>query len=168
MKKILIMAVAVWTLLAAMFVPVRAEEAAASVVGTVLKTDAEVRVYQDASETSEMIAELEAGTAVLVTDDDGEGWCRISVREITGYIRSGYLVPLYSSDEMSQEFEQVGNNYHMVFNEVQQLDKQQSQTKIWGTVIAVLTAGVIAAGIIPVLKKNKEDETNRTNTETIR
>ena len=55
----------------------------------------------------------------------------------------------------------------MVFNEVQQLNRQRSQAKIWGTVIAVLTAGVIAAGIIPVIKKNRNDEKNRTDTETI-
>lgn len=74
---------------------------------------------------------------------------------------------LYSSDEMSQEFEQIGNNYHMVFNEVEQLNRQQSQARIWGTVIAVLVIGIFAAGIIPVIRKNKEDEKNRQHTETM-
>ena len=119
-------------------------------------------VYQEASETSAVTAALDAGTAVLVTDDDaGEGWCRILVRETTGYIKSAHLVPLVSSEEMDLEFEQIGNNYHMVFNEVQQVEKQRSQTKMWGTIIAALTVGVFAAGIIPVIKKNREDEKNR-------
>lgn len=169
MKKVLIMAAAVLTLLTALLVPVpvNAAEADTAVTGTVLKTDTDVEVHQSASGTSEVITVLDAGTAVLVMEDDGEGWCRISAREITGYVESGYLVQLYSSDEMSQEFEQIGNNYQMVFNEVQQLNRQQSQARIWGTVIVVLTVGIFAAGIIPVIRKNKEDEKNREHTETI-
>ena len=79
----------------------------------------------------------------------------------SSYIKSAHLVPLVSSEEMDLEFEQIGNNYHMVFNEVQQVEKQRSQTKMWGTIIAALTVGVFAAGIIPVIKKNREDEKNR-------
>ena len=155
MKKVLITTAAViWALLAAVSVPVNAAETT-TVAG-------DVDVYQEASETSAVTAALDAGTAVLVTDDDaGEGWCRILVRETTGYIKSAHLVPLVSSEEMDLEFEQIGNNYHMVFNEVQQVEKQRSQTKMWGTIIAALTVGVFAAGIIPVIKKNREDEKNR-------
>ena len=162
MKKVLITTAAViWALLAAVSVPVNAAETT-TVAGTVLKTDGDVDVYQEASETSAVTAALDAGTAVLVTDDDaGEGWCRILVRETTGYIKSAHLVPLVSSEEMDLEFEQIGNNYHMDFNEVQQVEKQRSQTKMWGTIIAALTVGVFAAGIIPVIKKNREDEKNR-------
>ena len=147
MKKILIMMTAViWTLLT-MSVPVNAVD---------------MEVHQEADETSEVTAVLEAGTVVLVTDvDAGEGWCRISVKETTGYVRTGHLVPLVSSEEMELEFEQIGNNYHMVFNEVEQLEKQRSQTKMWGAVIAVLTIGLFAAGILPVIRKNREDEKNR-------
>lgn len=162
MKKVLITTAAViWALLAAVSVPVNAAETT-TVAGTVLKTDGDVDVYQEASETSAVTAALDAGTAVLVTDDDaGEGWCRILVRETTGYIKSAHLVPLVSSEEMDLEFEQIGNNYHMVFNEVEQLEKQRSQTKMWGAVIAVLTIGLFAAGILPVIRKNREDEKNR-------
>ncbi|MDE6919840.1 MAG: SH3 domain-containing protein, partial [Lachnospiraceae bacterium] len=118
MKQVLITTAAViWALLAAVSVPVNAAETT-TVAGTVLKTDVDVDVYQEASETSAVTAALDAGTAVLVTDDDaGEGWCRIQVRETTGYIKSAHLVPLVSSEEMDLEFEQIGNNYHMVFNE---------------------------------------------------
>ena len=125
MKKILIMMTAViWTLLT-MSVPVNAAETSTTVAGSVLKADVDMEVHQEADETSEVTAVLEAGTVVLVTDvDAGEGWCRISVKETTGYVRTGHLVPLVSSEEMELEFEQIGNNYHMVFNEVEQLEKQ--------------------------------------------
>lgn len=161
------MAAVVWTLLAAMVAPVNAAEADSAVAGTVLKTDADVEVHQSASDSSKVITVLETGTVVVVTEDDGEGWCRISAGEITGYAEADHLVQLYSSDEMSQEFEQIGNNYHMVFNEVEQLNRQQSQARIWGTVIAVLVIGIFVAGIIPVIRKNKEDEKNRQHTETM-
>ena len=162
MKKILIMMTAViWTLLT-MSVPVNAAETSTTVAGSVLKADVDMEVHQEADETSEVTAVLEAGTVVLVTDvDAGEGWCRISVKETTGYVRTDHLVPLVSSEEMELEFEQIGNNYHMVFNEVEQLEKQRSQTKMWGAVIAVLTIGLFAAGILPVIRKNREDEKNR-------
>lgn len=161
MKKVLVTTAAIWMLLAVVFVSANAAELDTTVVGTILKTDVNMEVYQEASETSEVITMLDAGTVVLVTDDVEEDWCRISVKEVTGYIKSGHLIPLNSSEEMNLEFEQIGNNYHMLFNEVQQLEKQQLQTKIWGSVIAVLVVGIFAAGIIPVIKKNREDEKNR-------
>lgn len=162
MKKGLTMAVVIWMLLTVMAVPVNAAETNTTVAGTVLKTDADLEVYQEASETSKVIAVLDEGTVVLAIDETSEeGWCKISVKEMTGYIEAGHLVTLGSSEEMDLEFEQIGNNYHMVFNEVQQLEKQQLQTRIWGTVIAVLTVGMFAAGIIPVIKKNRENEKNK-------
>ena len=162
MKKGLTMAVVIWMLLTVMAVPVNAAETNTTVAGTVLKTDADLEVYQEASETSKVIAVLDEGTVVLAMDETSEeGWCKISVKEMTGYIETGHLVTLGSSEEMDLEFEQIGNNYHMVFNEVQQLEKQQLQTRIWGTVIAVLTVGMFAAGIIPVIKKNRENEKNK-------
>lgn len=162
MKKGLTMAVVIWMLLTVMAVPVNAAETNTTVAGTVLKTDADLEVYQEASETSKVIAVLDEGTVVLAMDENSEeGWCKISVKEMTGYIETGHLVTLGSSEEMDLEFEQIGNNYHMVFNEVQQLEKQQLQTRIWGTVIAVLTVGMFAAGIIPVIKKNRENEKNK-------
>ena len=164
MKRVIIMTVMVWTLLAAMFLPVCAAETTdTAVIGTVMRTDVDVNVYQRASETSEVTAELKAGTVVLVVDDSVEGWSSISVNETVGYIQTKHLITL-GSDEINQEFEQLGNNYHMLFNEVEQLNKQKSQMRIWGTVIAVLVIGIFAAGIIPVIKKNREDGKKRTGT----
>ena len=161
MKRVIIMTVMVWTLLAAMFLPVCAAETTdTAVIGTVMRTDVDVNVYQRASETSEVTAELKAGTVVLVVDDSVEGWSSISVNETVGYIQTKHLITL-GSDEINQEFEQLGNNYHMLFNEVEQLNKQM---RIWGTVIAVLVIGIFAAGIIPVIKKNREDGKKRTGT----
>lgn len=163
MKKGLMMAAMICMLLAGMFMPVSAAETDTADVETAMKTDTDVKVYQSASETSKVVAELKAGTVVLVTDDVREGWSRISVNEISGCIQTGHLVML-TSDEMNQEFEQIGNNYHMVFNEVEQLKKQRTQARIWGAVIAVLVVGIFAAGIIPVIKKNRENGKNKTKT----
>ena len=157
MKKVLGMAAVMWALLMAVFMPVSVMAADTITIGTVLKTEKDTDVYKEASEASGTAAVLKAGTVVHVTDNTPEGWCGISSKEVSGYVKTEALVPITDSDEMSQEFEQIGNRYHMIFNEVQQSKKQQSQEKIWGAVIIVLlVAGILAAGIIPVLKKNKE------------
>lgn len=166
MKKVLEMTVIIWMLIAVMLAPVNVMASDTTVMGTILKTNVDVTVYQDTSETSAIAAVLESGTVVLVTEVDEEGWSRITTQEITGYIKTEYLSSLGSSDEIDREFEQIGNNYHMIFNELQQIEKQRLQTKVWGIVIALLAIGIFAAGIIPVIKKNKEDEKDRIRTET--
>lgn len=163
MKKVFVMAAAIWMLFAAMFLPVYAAETGLTVIGTVMKIDTDVDVYQRASESSEVTAKLKAGTVVLVTEGTEDGWSMISVNEMAGYIRTEHLETL-GSDEINQEFEQIGNNYHMLFNEVEQLKKQKTQARIWGTVIAVLVIGIVAAGMIPVIKKNRENEKKKTET----
>lgn len=57
MKKAFAMAAAVWTLLAAVFLPVSvyaAEETDSTVAGTAMRTDTDVEVYQQASGTSKL------------------------------------------------------------------------------------------------------------------
>lgn len=166
MKKAFAMAAAVWTLLAAVFLPVSvyaAEETDSTVAGTAMRTDTDVEVYQQASGISKVTAKLKAGTVVVVTEDSGDGWSMISVNDTAGYIRTEHLEKL-GNDEINQEFEQIGNNYHMLFNEVEQLNKQKTQARIWGTVIAVLVIGIVAAGMIPVIKKNRENGKKKTET----
>lgn len=164
MRKVLTITAVLWVLLAVLSVPSGVTAAGTVTSGMVLKTKTDTQVYQEASETSGKTDVLEAGTSVYVTDDTIEGWSKISSKEVTGYVRTESLTPIVDSDEIKLEFEQIGNNYHMIFNEVQQLEKQQSQKKIWGTVIILLTAGIFAAGVIPVIKKNgKNEKTNKTS-----
>lgn len=162
MKRVLAIAAVMWALLIAVFMPVSVMAADTITIGTVLKVEKDTNVYQEASETSGTVAVLKADTAVYVTDNAVDGWCGISSRELSGYVKTESLIPLTDSDEMNLEFEQIGNNYHMIFNEVQQLKKQHSQEKIWGVVIVLLVAGIFAAGIIPVLKKNGKNENTGT------
>lgn len=166
MKKVLAITVMIWMLIAGMFVPANVMAADTTMAGNILKTDVDVTVYQDTSETSDIVAVLGSGTVILVTKVDEEGWSRVTTQGITGYIKTEYLASIGSSDEMDKEFEQIGNNYHMIFNELQQLEKQRFQTKVWGIVIALLTIGIFAAGIIPMIKKNRNDEKDRIRTET--
>lgn len=157
MRRVLSIVAVLWALLIAMFMPVSVLATDTITIGTVLKTEKDTNVYQEASETSDTVAVLKAETVVHVTDDTIEGWCGISSKELSGYVKTELLIPIADGDEINLEFEQIGNNYHMIFNEVQQLKKQQSQEKIWGAVIVLLVAGIFAAGIIPVLKKNKKN-----------
>lgn len=165
MKKVFVMAAVMWILLAAMFQQeyVYAEETDSKVIGTAMKTAQDANMYQKASEASEVTAALKAGTVVLVTEEVGEGWSMISVNETVGYIRTEHLETL-GGDEINWEFEQIGNNYHMLFNEMELLKKQKTQAKIWGTVIAVLIIGIFVAGIIPVILKNRENDKKKTGT----
>lgn len=144
-------------LLAALYTPVCAAELGTVTAGMALETGADTGMHGDASETSDVIAVLEAGTVVVTAGDAEDGWCMVSAGGSTGYVRTESLKTVGDRAELDAEFERIASSGRMLFNEVQQAGRRKSQTRMWGTAMALLTAGVFAAGMVSAAGKDRED-----------
>lgn len=58
---------------------------------TVIETTVAVNVRSSPSVTAEVLIILEAGSVVNVLEDEKDGWIKVNVDDITGYIRSEYV-----------------------------------------------------------------------------
>lgn len=124
----------------------------------VMETIEEVKLLEKAEDNASVVATLPAGITVLITEDSSNGWCRVSVKEQSGYLRTTQLKPIGNKDELDAEFEKISNTVQLIFEEIVTMEKEAKQARIWGTVIVVLIIAIFGVGIVSALKKNKEEK----------
>ena len=118
-------------------------------------------LHEEASEESTVVVSLDAGTVVFTTENAENNWCKISVGEKTGYIKTEYLKTLGDQDLINQEFEQSMNDNHKMYDEIQQLEEQKSQEKMRENIIIGLAIVVLAVGGVLVKKKSRKATENQ-------
>lgn len=124
----------------------------------VMETIEEVKLLEKAEGNATVVATLPAGTTVLITEDSSNGWCRVSVKEQSGYLQTAQLKTIGNKDELDTEFEKISNSMQLIFEEIVTMEKEIKQERIWGTVIVVLIIAIFGVGIVSALKKNKEEK----------
>ncbi|MCM1262415.1 MAG: SH3 domain-containing protein [Butyrivibrio sp.] len=156
MRKLLTMSVVGIIMLLIMQFPVCAANLDEIKSNMIFETNAPADLHEEASEESDIVTALEAGTVVFTTENAENNWCRISAGEHTGYIQIGYLKTLGDQDLINQEFEQSMNDNHRIYDEVQQAEEQRNKSEIWEILIPILIIAVCVAAINLLKGKNKE------------
>lgn len=146
MKKWFVMAGISLMLLIILRMPVYAADLDEIIGNMVLETSTQAELYKTASDQAEVVASLEAGTAVFTTEKAENNWCRISAGEYTGYIKVECLKTIGDRDLIDQELEQNMSYDHRNYDEAQQLEDQKNREKIIGKATLVLVAAVFVAG----------------------
>lgn len=124
----------------------------------VMETAEEVRLLEKADDNAAIISTLPAGTTVRITEDSNNGWCGVSVKEQTGYLKTTQLKTIGNKDELNAEFEKIGNTVQLIFEEIVTMEKETKQARIWGTIIVLLIIAIFGVGILSAVKKNKEEQ----------
>lgn len=132
---------------------------------TAMETAQEVNLLQKAEDGAKKIETLSAGTTVITVEDSSNGWCKVSAKEKTGYVKITQLKTIGNKDELNAEFDQVNNTVQLIFDEIMTAQKEARQARIWGTIIVVLVIAIFGVGIASAVRKNKEkgEDTNETN-----
>lgn len=106
------------------------------------------------------VTRMSEGDAVVVAAYDGGDWCEVSAGEQKGYIRIESLGTVGNAEALNAEFQNIGNDYETIFNEVTQLQIQKRNSRIWGTVIVILVVAIFGVGLLSAVRKNKEEQQN--------
>ncbi len=161
MKKLLAMAEIAIIAMFFLRMPVYAANLDEITANMVLETSTQADLHEEASEESNVVISLDAGTVVFTTENAENNWCKISVGEKTGYIKTEYLKTLGDLDLINQEFEQSMNDNHKMYDEIQQLEEQKSQAKMRENIIIGLAIVVLAVGGVLVKKKSRKATENQ-------
>ncbi|MBD5537654.1 MAG: hypothetical protein HDQ99_18760 [Lachnospiraceae bacterium] len=156
MKRLLAMAGTGLMMLIALRIPVYADGLDEITGNMVLETSTRADLYEEASDEAKVVASLEAGTVVFTLDNAEHNWCRISAGEYTGYIKVECLKTIGDQDLINQEFEQNRNYNHMLYDGIEQPEKQETRTKMRGGLVLGLTMAVLAAGSIFIKMRIKK------------
>lgn len=135
----------------------KAEEVTVS-KGNVYEVAQKTELKQENSDSAKTICMLEAGTTVVVTDEQAGEWCKISADGKEGFVKVQSLKAIGNVDALNEEFKGMKADYENFYEEILELQRQQKITRIWGTVIVVLVVAIFAVGILSAHKKNKEEK----------
>lgn len=124
----------------------------------VMETIEEVKLLEAPEKRAEEVIALPAGAAVVLTEDEVKGWCKVSAQETEGYLQTSQLKTLGNAEELNSEFDKISNTVQLIFDEIIVRENETKQSRIWGTVIVVLIAAIFGVGIVSAVKKNKEEE----------
>lgn len=165
MKKVIALAGAIMAMLLLHSVPAYAADLEQVTENMVLETSEEAIMYESPSENSAVIATLEQGTAVITGAAAENGWCAVTAKELTGYVKLEKLKSIGDKAALEEEFQIQADNNAMLMNELERLRSQRLQTRIWGSIIVILVAAMFGVGIYSARKKNKEEANRQSNAE---
>lgn len=134
-------------------------------VMTLQKTVKDAEIKESPEDSAETLREIAAGTGVIVYGEPQDSWSQVEYDGVSGYMESGAL-ELYMSDSeeeaLEQEFEAVQEETVRMVEESELIRKSKRTSMIWGGVIAVLVAAIFVVGIVSAIKKEKDEEVEKT------
>lgn len=134
-------------------------------VMTLQKTVKDAEIKESPEDSAETLREIAAGTGVIVYGEPQDSWSQVEYDGVSGYMESGAL-GLYMSDSeeeaLEQEFEAVQEETVRAVEESELIRKSRRKSVIWGGVIAVLVAAIFVNGVVSAIKKEKDEEAEKT------
>lgn len=151
MKKLTCMLTMIMMILGMSFV-CHAEELKENVLYQLQK---DTGVYESADESSEVIAELSAGTGVICMSSDTE-WTQIQYQDIQGYVPTAFLKMYGDQEALAAEFSEVQQENDLRYERMEEYIQQQKDARLWGSIIVILVIAIFGVGIFSAIKKNKQ------------
>lgn len=132
--------------------------AEASGQGIVLEAEERIEMKASPEKAAETLMTFQAGDLLFAVGEAEAGWYHVIYQDKEGYVEEEGLV--------IQEIDVEGLNAEMAANEeetkfvVEVVEKYRAdarRSKIWGTVIIVLVAGIFGVGIFSAVRANKRE-----------
>ncbi len=127
---------------------------------TVWEAADDVTVREKPDNSTKAVGELEAGTPVVVSEDEKDGWCKVKNQTLEGYVQTSDLQVVNAEDAeaLKQEFGVNDEFGSMVLEEYDYQKKQKRTSLIWGVVIGVLVIAIFTVGIVSAINSNKAEQ----------
>lgn len=143
---------------------VRAQEAGQeediTVPGRLMKAAKAVEAKEVPKDDADTVIEYDKGAIVYVIGENPDGWYKVSYQDKQGYIRKASLTEVdeINTAGLDAEMEVVEAESKMVVEEVERYRAETKRSRVWGTVIVLLIAGIFAVGVISTRKSKKNSE----------
>ncbi len=126
--------------------------------GLILEAGRKVDMKAEPAKTAETLMTFKKGSLLFATGEAADGWYHVIYQGMEGYVEVQGLSAL-ELDIEGLDAEMAANEAETKFvvEVVEKYRKDARRSKIWGTVIIVLVAGIFAVGIFSAVRSNKMD-----------
>lgn len=124
-------------------------------------TNKAIDALEEPKEHSKSVFSYEAEAPVMVTGETADGWYRVTYQDKVGFVKKSDLqeadLNIAALDEEFAANEIEGK----IFSEtVERIRAQITRSRIWGTIIVVLVAGIFGTGIYSTIKSERIKKQN--------
>lgn len=126
---------------------------------TLYELEEKTDVKDQADTEAETITSLEAGTPVLVIEEE-DGWVKIQYQDFSGYVQTELLGSYASQSGIDKEFDEIEETFDSIYKEIDSLQRKKVQEVLWFIIIIILIVMVIALGVVRLVRRNKESKEN--------
>lgn len=135
-----------------------ADDSASYGSGTVMKAEKETAMKAEPETSAETLMTFEKGSLIFVLGETAEGWYHVRYQSMEGYVeKEGMSVQEMDVEGLDAEMAANEAETKMVVEVVEKYREDARRSKVWGTVIVVLVAGIFATGIVSAVRSNKTD-----------
>lgn len=130
----------------------------------------EVEAKAEPDEKAETVITFDAGSTIYVTGQTSDGWLIVSYQGQTGYInvnipeiRDNLEEDKIDMSALDKEMEEEIAEGKMIIEETERYRAEKKRSRIWGTVIVLLVAGIFAVGIVSGIQAEKAKKNENTD-----
>lgn len=136
---------------------VQSETEAAS-QNQIMVAEKDVDMKEAPDDNAPTVMTYEKGALIFTTGETADGWYMVIYQDKKGYVKKDFL----SAQEMDvegldAEMEMNAQEGKLVMETVEKYRAEARRSKIWGSIIVILVAGIFAFGIFSAVK-TKNDE----------
>lgn len=166
--KILLTATLIFCILAGtgqniLYVEAATDEVEITQLSQIMVAEERVDMKAEPDINAQTLMTYEKGDSVFATGETADGWYRVTYRDKEGYIEKAALhVQEIDVEGLNAEMAANAEEGRLIVETVEKYREDARRSKIWGSVIITLVAGIFAVGIFSTtgMKKNKETGDN--------
>lgn len=132
--------------------------------GLVMKAEKDVDMKAEPEKSAETLMTFEKGSLVYTVGEAEDGWFRVLYQGLEGYVRQeGLGVQELDVEGLDAEMAANEAETKFVVEAVEKYRADARRSKIWGTIIVVLVAGIFGIGIFSAVRSNKNGDHEEEN-----
>ncbi len=129
--------------------------------GTVMKAKERIEMKAEPDKTAETLMTFQVDDLVFTVGAAEGGWYRVIYQGNEGYVEQDGLAEVEVDVEgLDAEMAAGAEETKFVVETVEKYRADARRSKIWGTVIIVLVAGIFGVGIFSAVRSGKNEETD--------
>lgn len=134
--------------------------------GLILKVEKDVDMKAEPEKSAETLKTFEQGSLVFAMGEATDGWYHVLYQGMEGYVEEkGLSVQELDVEGLDAEMAASEAETKLVMEVVEKYREDARRSKIWGTIIVVLVAGIFGIGIFSVVRSNKSGDNEEKNDE---
>lgn len=130
-------------------------EAGLTPMNGMMQTNKETIGYESPNMDSDIIVEVEKGKSVIVVGKTEDGWYQVVYQGQTMYMQENSVEEVLN-EELAEEISEL-EKFRMEEAEWDiKTRKEVFRSRVWGAIIVTLIVGIFAAGMVSVIRADKE------------